>query len=182
MRRRRLAKLSRTFGENIPPELVASGDRYPGFDVTLDETNQYNEDRSSWKEKESTESHESFYIVEKPTFDVKARSKSCRLSGLSSIGSLPPESPPPPYTTLGRSASLMVSSTRSRSKHNYALSETHFGKDDGVDLAFEQLNNHQDPHARHSKSELTHRRQKGWSGEWNRDDMEQVVKKLRMLK
>ncbi|KAK1221530.1 hypothetical protein PQX77_015649 [Marasmius sp. AFHP31] len=76
----------------------------------------------------------------------------------------------------------MVSSTRSRSKHSHALSETYFGKDDGGDLAFEQLNNYQEPHAHHLKSELTYRRQKGWSGEWNRDDMDQVVKKLRMLK
>ena len=57
MRRKRLAKLSRTFGERIPPDLVTSVDRqHFVLDDLLDDTAQHYSSES-----ESTGSNDSFY-------------------------------------------------------------------------------------------------------------------------
>ncbi|KAK1227293.1 hypothetical protein PQX77_009710 [Marasmius sp. AFHP31] len=169
MRRRKVAKLSRTFGENVPPELITSavgGDRmsYDG----LGEASESSETLNSFKMKgHSLDTHGEFFLDFKPTPDAPP---------------LPPKSP-----RAARHSSLVVRSPRQKSFHNHAPSEnfSRQRKNSDRDLAFSKLTQHLTPgtHAgRNGKVDETYRRQNGWSGEWNQGDMRQVMDRLRHLK
>ncbi|KAL0564045.1 hypothetical protein V5O48_018011 [Marasmius crinis-equi] len=185
MRRKRLAKLSRTFGENVPPELVPAA--HAGFDG--DESRRHSEECSSRDSKRYSGS------IHEAVIDIRIQPESPSISSINSLSSSS-DSPPPPYTMLSpgaaarRASSLSVASSRSWVKQNHTKAESisHLSrdkrKDSDIELAFVQLTDHMEPcrQKQQLSVEQTYRRQKGWSGEWNRDDMDQVVKKLRMLK
>ncbi|KAJ8088559.1 hypothetical protein PM082_022632 [Marasmius tenuissimus] len=171
MRRRKVAKLSRTFGENVPPELITSavgGDRasYDG----LGEASESSETLSSFKMKGHSldlDTHGEFFLDFKPTSEAPPP--------------LPPKSP-----RAARHMSLVVRSPRQKSFHNHAPSEnfSRQRKNSDRDLAFSKLTQHLTPAkpSHNAKVDETYRRQNGWSGEWNQGDMREVMDRLRHLK
>ncbi|KAF8918664.1 hypothetical protein CPB85DRAFT_998242 [Mucidula mucida] len=138
-RRKRMAKLTRTLGENIPPELVS---------VTYEPRRSLPERKSIPDfnpPSESELSDETFVDTLAPLPESKIITHP--LTPVSSLPTPQPEPVTPAAPT--RSASLHTSR---RPKH--MRSETGWG----------------------------HRRELGWSGEWNDSDREEIMKRLRGLK
>ncbi|KAK1226156.1 hypothetical protein PQX77_010867 [Marasmius sp. AFHP31] len=160
--RKKLAKLCRTFGENVPVELVTISD--------------------------SLEVGATGGIGTRPPKPLK-KTKSLRLqSSKPSLKPIQPNSSPTPTRTITRSASLHTSLRHSPARHSRTTSE-YTGNIDR-EIAFTKLTaQSQDsippsPPLEHSGKHvmMTHRKGREWSGEWNADDMAQVVNRLRSLK
>lgn len=154
-----MAKLSRTFGENVPPELITVGHHrleYGGEATDSDETLVTVKIGDS--KKLSLETHGEYFL------DLKAL-------------------PPPPKSSRMKHSSFVLKSPRAPAFHSHTPSESYTSKKRGSerDLAFSKLTQHLSTDSSNSKNEDTYRRQNGWSGEWNQGDMREVMDKLRHL-
>ncbi|KAG7088129.1 hypothetical protein E1B28_012153 [Marasmius oreades] len=192
IRRKKMAKLVRTFGENVPPELVTIGQL--GAGLVVDATGGI----GSWKSDET----------KKYGADMKRSSSSTTISDSSSQYSVSVSvatTPPPPASprsasafALGRSKSLYTRSKSSSLPHAHQRATS--GTSGDRELAFSRLTSggagadtsvsppfllpvpDRTKHQVHLVVSETHRKGREWSGEWNQRDMQQVVDQLRRLK
>lgn len=180
--RKKLAKLRRTFGENVPVELVTISD---GLEV--DTTGGIGARRSKSLKKRKSLIPQGKMSVR---FTSSCRSKHviCSPDSKSSLKSVQHKASTPTLThPLARSTSLHSSLRHSPARHSRTTSE--FISNVDRDLAFTKLTAQStsssslpplEPPSKHLM--MTHRQGKEWSGEWNADDMAQVVNRLRSLK
>ncbi|KAL0576513.1 hypothetical protein V5O48_005458 [Marasmius crinis-equi] len=156
LKRKKVAKLARTFGENVPPELVTIG-TYDDL-LSRPETHVLGFDRPP--SQASDTSSESSPLIKPAPLSLRARrgSKDQRPSQSHVLKS--------PRRTHHHTASVAESPRRNSDK----------------DLAFAKLTQRPATSEGHTKIDQTRRRQAGWSGEWNEGDMKKVVKRLRNLK
>ncbi|KAJ7028268.1 hypothetical protein C8F04DRAFT_1399070 [Mycena alexandri] len=164
LRRRHLAKLTRTLGENIAPELVPEPDA-----------------RSTLQRAATTVGHGSF-TSSSERLDVRTPA----VVDDGSVVATPMSPPPSPWRSpsgLGRSFSAAVRTTRTLSRPPHRRR--------GSLVAFTQ-NQPREPRDEETRERPTskllgelktgkRRKEKEWSGEWNRE-MQAVAQKLRALK
>ncbi|KAJ3757093.1 hypothetical protein EV360DRAFT_71433 [Lentinula raphanica] len=183
-RRKRMAKLTRTLGENIPPELVfshpTSRSRSPSVDAAA-----------------------------LATFTVSVKDLSSEASHKPQETVIPiyPQSSPVPHSpspsAMPRSTSLRTPSSsfvarrmmRKGPSHGHTKTNTlaHVQlvvppptsgrtSSDTIRSTSSSLSTASEPTRRSGETKRTYRKQAGWSGEWNRQDMDEVMHRLRGLK
>ncbi|KAF9261659.1 hypothetical protein L218DRAFT_1078465 [Marasmius fiardii PR-910] len=163
MRRRRIAKLARTFGENVPPELIMahSGSRAEQLDDNIDQG----------CETSSVMSCE-FHDCKSDTDSISSNLSLISLSG----AFLPPGLT---ITTPSRRLSYMSCENNIPFSRGLCASSDVSGRGSDAELAFR----HSYTEGRSQRLTVNVRQKKqSWTGEWNQDDMEAVQNKLRKLK
>ncbi|KAG7094985.1 hypothetical protein E1B28_005782 [Marasmius oreades] len=166
LRRKRIAKLTHTFGQNVPPELVITDSGFPA--------NQFLPETDAMSESSS------FLDFETEVFDIKSEPAPSSSSESLLVAPFPPPGLKAPQLPLPLNLSSASAAT-ARRNHRYAASVDD-SKSPDKDLAFAKLMQHFDSSSMHSTFENTRQRQQSWSGEWNQGDMEEVQAKLRRLK
>ncbi|KAJ4490236.1 hypothetical protein J3R30DRAFT_3420174 [Lentinula aciculospora] len=175
-RRKRMAKLTRTLGENIPPELVFNS--HP---------------RRSRSRSSSIDASAPATL----TAAVKGFSEPPHISH-EAVGPNPPRTVKiqPPTIAISRGGSLrspspsFVTRRMMRKRHGHAkpiahiqLEDSYSGRksSDTVHSTVSSCSTASEPSLM-SETRRNYRKQAGWSGEWNRQNMDEVMNRLRGLK
>ncbi|KAJ3920311.1 hypothetical protein F5877DRAFT_77213 [Lentinula edodes] len=173
-RRKRMAKLTRTLGENIPPELVFNSQLH------------HSHSRSTSVETASALANLTVTAngSTEPSRHTQETLVPLRMKRL-------PQTP----TTMSRSASLrapspsFVARRMMRKRHGQPHTTSHVEltpsggrkSSDTIRSAVSSCSTASEP-GHLNESKRTYRKQAGWSGEWNRQDMDEVMNRLRGLK
>ncbi|KAJ3748831.1 hypothetical protein DFH05DRAFT_606132 [Lentinula detonsa] len=177
-RRKRMAKLTRTLGENIPPELVSNSNALPS------------RSRSS---SVAASTIASFTVIVKDLPETSHHSQEYIVPVLADS---PPMMKPQSSSVISRSESVRTPSPsfiarRMMRKHRgHAKTSSHIQlipspsgrkSSDTVRSTLSSYSTASEP-SHTNEVKRTYRKQAGWSGEWNRQDMDEVMNRLRGLK
>ncbi|KAJ3769022.1 hypothetical protein FB446DRAFT_238718 [Lentinula raphanica] len=187
-RRKRMAKLTRTLGENIPPELVfshpTSRSRSPSVDAAALATFTV-----SVKDLSSESSHrpqetvipiypQSSPVPHSPSPSAMPRSTSLRAPSSSFVARRMMRKGP------GHSHGHGYTKTNTLAHVQLVVPPPTSGRtsSDTIRSTSSSLSTASEPTRRSGETKRTYRKQAGWSGEWNRQDMDEVMHRLRGLK
>jgi len=167
-RRQNAAKLSRTLGENIPPELIFTSTPRLSTSSKRDKARRRRSGSLSLESliETATAAPAPVYRIEKPIVFLDICQEEDSIHSKSSTPVKDAFPPPSPVRSASFSGVRRERRGRANSDVRQVRSQTHMH----LDYVEEELS-----------TPSTHRKGPLWSGEWNRKDMESVLRDLRNL-